>query len=57
MKELVFNKHHSDGDRDRDLVPCLGEIVNKKLVHMFIDEAIRVKNWCEAMKLEYNSLD
>ena len=55
-KEEIVNKHHSDGDRDLNPVAFLGEIVNNELLPKSIDEAIRDKNWYEAMKLEYNSL-
>ena len=54
MKEIV-SKHQSDGDRDLYPVAFL-EIVNNELLPKSIDEAIRDKNWYEAMKLEYNSL-
>ena len=55
-KEEIVNKHHSDGDRDLNPVAFLGEIVNNELLPKSIDEAIRDKNWYEAMKLEYNSV-
>ena len=54
-KEEIVNKHHSDGDRNLNPVAFLGEIVNNELLPKSIDEAIRDKNWYEAMKLEYNS--
>ena len=56
MKEEIVNKHPSVGDRDINPVAVLGEIVNNELLPKSIDEAIREKNWYEAMKLEYNSL-
>ena len=56
MKEEIVNKHQSDSDRDLNPVAFLGEIVNNELLPKSIDEAIRDKNWYEAMKLEYNSL-
>ena len=55
-KEEIVNKHHSDGDRGINPVAFLGEIVYNELLPKSIDEAIRDKNWYEAMKLENNSL-
>ena len=56
MKEEIVNKPQSDSDRDVNPVNFLGEVVNNELLPKSIDEAIRDKNWYEAMKLEYNSL-
>ena len=56
MKEELVNKHQSDDDRDLNQLAFLGEIVNIELLPKSIDEAIRDKNWCEAMKSEYKSL-
>ena len=52
MKEELLNKHQSDDDRDLNPLASLGEIVNNELLPKSINEAIRDKNWCEAMKLE-----
>ena len=56
MKEEIVKKHQSQSDRDSKLVAFLGEVVNKELLPTSIDEAIKDKNWYQAMKLEYNSL-
>ena len=56
MKEEIVNKRQSDGDRILNPVASLDEIVNKNLLHKSFDEAIRDKDWYEAMKLKCNSL-
>ena len=56
MKEEIVNKRQSDSDRDSNPLTFLGEIVNNELLPKSFDEAIRDKNWYEAVKLEYNSL-
>ena len=56
MKEDKVSKYQSVGDRDLNPVAFLGEIVNNELLPKSINEAIRDKNWYEAMKLEDNSL-
>ena len=58
IKEEIFNKYQSDGDRDLDLNPVgfHGNIVNKELHPKSADEAIRYNNWYEAMKWEQNAV-
>ena len=54
MKEEIVNKHQSESDKGSNPVFFLGEIVSKELLPKSIDEAIRDKNWYQAMKLENN---
>ena len=56
MKEEIVNKHQSESDKGSNPVVFLSEIVSKELLPKSIDEAIRDKNWYQAMKLEYNAL-
>ena len=56
MKEEIVNKHQSDSDRGLKPVAFLGEIAHNELLPKSIDEANWDKNWCEAVKLENNSL-
>ena len=52
MKEEIVNMHQSNSDSDLNPVDFLAEIVDKDLLHNSSGDAIREKNWYEAMKLE-----
>ena len=56
MKEEIVNMHQSNSDSDLKPVDFLAENVDKDLLHKSSDNAIREKNWYEAMNLEYSSL-